>query len=341
MTNKHWIKNCWYQIAWAEELEDNPIIARTLLEKPLVLFRNGDGELACLLDRCPHRFAPLSKGKLEQNKIVCGYHGLSFDKSGACVHNPHGRTSAGLKVDSYPVAEKHCAVWVWLGDSDKADAALIPDLGFIDETPELARISGYMPTLANYQLIIDNILDLSHADYLHPSTIGGMMTDADVTLEEIGGHIVVSWDSRNAEVPMGFQQLIPPPNKGDFWLQVEWQAPGVLILRNTACIAGNEPADDAMNTTLHNMVPETDSSTHYFYCSTRKSHLEDAGFTEFLRGALTQAFANEDKPMLEAQQERIGNADFWSLKPRMLSIDAPAVKVRRALDKKVAEEKQS
>jgi vanillate O-demethylase monooxygenase subunit len=328
-------------MAWAEELEGSPIIARTLLETPLVLFRNEDGELACLLDRCPHRFAPLSKGKLEQNQIVCGYHGLGFDKSGACTHNPHGRISDGMKVDSYPVAEKHCAIWVWLGDSENADPALIPDLGFIDETPELARIAGYMPTLANYQLIIDNILDLSHADYLHPSTIGGMMTEAEVTLEENDNQIIVSWDSREAPVPMGFQQEIPPPNKGDFWLQVAWQAPGVMVLKNTATIAGTEPAADAMNTTLHNMVPETDSSTHYFYCSTRKSRLDDAGFTEFLRGALTQAFANEDKPMLEAQQERVGSADFWSLKPRMLPIDAPAVKVRRALDSKIADEKQS
>jgi vanillate O-demethylase monooxygenase subunit len=341
MTTKHWIKNCWYQMAWAEELENTQILARTLLEMPLVLYRDGAGELACLLDRCPHRFAPLSKGRLEQNKIVCGYHGLGFDKSGACVHNPHGPISKGIYVDSYPVEEKHCAIWVWLGDADKADTALIPDLSFINETPELARIAGYMPTRANYQLIIDNILDLSHADYLHPTTIGGMMTNSKVTVEEKSGKVIVSWDARDAEVPLAFQQEIPPPNNGDFWLQVEWQAPGVLSLRNTATVAGKEPAADAMNTTLHNMVPETDSSTHYFYCSTRKSRLDDAEFTEFLRGALTYAFANEDKPMLEAQQERIGNQDFWSLKPRMLSVDAPAVKVRRALDKKITEEKQS
>jgi vanillate O-demethylase monooxygenase subunit len=79
------------------------------------------------------------------------------------------------------------------------------------------------------------------------------------------------------------------------------------------------------------MTPETAGTTHNFYCSTRPYLTDDAGFTAFLRGALEVAFAQEDKPMLEKQQARIGENDFWSLSPVLLSVDAAVVRARRKL----------
>ncbi|MFX5351247.1 hypothetical protein ABTD19_17620, partial [Acinetobacter baumannii] len=87
-----------------------------------------------------------------------------------------GPVVAALSVRAFPVVERHGAIWVWTGDAAKADPAVLPNLSSIDETPPLARITGYMPTAANYQLLSDNILDLSHADYLHPDTLGGINT---------------------------------------------------------------------------------------------------------------------------------------------------------------------
>jgi phenylpropionate dioxygenase-like ring-hydroxylating dioxygenase large terminal subunit len=326
-----YLKNCWYQAGWSEELGAGAALARTIAEVPLMFMRDGAGRPAALMDRCAHRFAPLSAGRIHDGRVTCGYHGLSFDASGQCVHNPHGGITGAMKVASFPVVERHSALWVWLGVYELADAARIPDLSYIDGTPPGARIFGYLPAKANYELLTDNILDLSHADYLHPASLGGMMTTAKTTNRAEGDDVVVEWDAVNCEPPGAFQGLIPPPQKGDIWIQVRWTAPAVMTLATFAAPAGTPRTAAATAVTLHNMTPESPGTTHYFYCSTRPYRIEDAEFTRFLRGALEQAFASEDKPMLEKQQARMGDRDFWSLSPVLLSVDAAAVRARRKL----------
>jgi len=114
-----YLHNAWYVAAWADELADGKVLGRTFLNEPVVLYRQGDGTVVALDERCPHRFAPLSMGQvLDGNRIQCPYHGLEFDGTGACVLNPHGnkRISPRLRVKSYPVIEKHNAIWIWMGD---------------------------------------------------------------------------------------------------------------------------------------------------------------------------------------------------------------------------------
>ena len=337
----HWLKNTWYQAGWVTELPEAAMLARTLLDTPLLFFRDQQGRINALLDRCPHRFAPLSAGNLSNGIVTCGYHGLAFNGNGQCVHNPHGQITPVLKVDSYPVAEKHSAFWVWMGDHDLADPALIPELSFIDDTPELARIEGYLPTKANYQLITDNILDLSHVDYLHPDTLGGMMTNSTTECQVEDEQIYVSWAAQDRPPSRAFEHDIPAPNNGDYWLDVTWKPPAVMTLRVLAAVHGEAPEEKNRATTLHNMVPETASTTHYFFCSTRKRFLDDADYTKMIRKPILQAFEDEDKPMLEKQQSRIGNQDFWGLKPRMLVIDKAAVQARRKLDAMIKQEQES
>jgi phenylpropionate dioxygenase-like ring-hydroxylating dioxygenase large terminal subunit len=76
------VKNCWYVIAWDHEIPatqaNGQIFTRTVLGEPIVVYRAGN-ELVALADRCCHRGAPLSKGRLEGNNLRCGYHGLLFN----------------------------------------------------------------------------------------------------------------------------------------------------------------------------------------------------------------------------------------------------------------------
>lgn len=326
-----YLKNCWYQAGWSEELTADAALPRTVAEVPLMFMRDDAGRPAALMDRCAHRFAPLSAGKVAGGRVTCGYHGLSFDASGRCVHNPHGAVTSAMRVASFPVVERHSALWIWLGAPELADAARVPDLSYIDTTPPGARICGYLPTRANYELLTDNILDLSHADYLHPASLGGMMTSARTTNHTEGDEVVVEWDAVDCNPPGAFQPLIPPPQKGDIWIQVRWRAPAVMTLATFAAPTGSPRTPQGTAMTLHNMTPESSNTTHYFYCSTRPYRTADLEFTQFLRGALEQAFANEDKPMLEKQQDRIGDQDFWSLSPVLLAVDAAAVRARRKL----------
>ena len=137
-----------YTVAgFADEVAPGAMLARTLLDEPVVFFRDGAGTVKALADRCTHRFAPLSMGKLCDGVVQCPYHGMRFDGSGACVHNPHGDGSVpkASKLKSYAVVERDGLLWWWAGEDDAADAALIPDYGAITSAPADATLRGYMP----------------------------------------------------------------------------------------------------------------------------------------------------------------------------------------------------
>jgi vanillate O-demethylase monooxygenase subunit len=294
------------------------------------MFRDGAGAIRAIANRCPHRFAPLSEGSLRNGVIQCGYHGLEFDGQGRCVNNPHGAVTSAISVTAYPVIERHQAAWIWLGNG-VPDESRLPDLSFIDETPDTARFFGYMDTAANYQLLTDNILDLSHADYLHPNSLGGMMTNAKTRMKQEHETFSIEWLAEDCVAPPAFYSMVPPPARADIWTNVRWHAPALMVLGTGANHAGSprDPTNEAF--TLHNMTPATPSLTHYFFCTTRKFQVEDAGFNQVLGTLITQAFVTEDKPMLEKQQACMGTTDLWSLKPVLLNIDSGPVKVRRLL----------
>jgi vanillate O-demethylase monooxygenase subunit len=167
-----------------------------------------------------------------------------------------------------------------------------------------------------------------------------MMTTARTHNREMGDEVVVEWDAVDCDPPGAFRGLIPPPLNGDIWIQVRWTAPAVMTLATFAAPTGTARTPLATAVTLHNMTPESAITTHYFYCSTRPYRTDDAQFTTVLRGALEHAFANEDKPMLEKQQARMGEHEFWSLSPVLLPVDAAAVRARRKLKQLIEMEKR-
>lgn len=306
------------------------LLARTVLDIPLVVWRGNGGELGTCVDRCPHRFAPLSAGTVSEGLLTCGYHGLAFDRQGKCARNPHGSRTSALHVEAYTAVERHGAIWIWMGQKERADAAKVPDLSFIDETPVDMRILATVPTAANYQLLADNILDLSHLDYLHPSTLGGMMTDAACKSRVEGNGVFMEWTAKDAVTPGGFKAMVPE-GRCDVYQKLRWRAPGTMLLSTTVVAAGATPKAIDERLTLHNLTPESAVRTHYFVCSTRRFAPGDAEVTAKIKAALMKAFVEEDKPMIERQQARMGTDDLWSLRPTFLKIDSGAVQARRKL----------
>lgn len=162
-----YLLNCWYAGGWSDELDKGPV-GRMLLDRHVALFRDNSGEAHAVGGRCPHRFAPLARGKVTADgNLQCPYHGLCFSGDGRCVHNLHdeGRIP-GVSLKTWPVSERHELVWIWFGDPGQADAALVPDFSFMDEA-KWEVIKGVIHGEGNYQLFTDNILDLSHAEYIH------------------------------------------------------------------------------------------------------------------------------------------------------------------------------
>ena len=336
-----YVQNAWYMAAWSDEVETSRLLARTLLEEPVVLFRDSGGKPRALFDRCPHRFAPLSMGRLEGDVVTCGYHGLRFGGDGACVRNPHGPITRGLAVRGYPVVEAYRAIWIWMGDPALADAATIRDLGFLTASPETAFNKGYVLGRGHYQLFVDNILDLSHTDFLHENTLGGgsITRTPPKVAEREGGIVAIDWHSFNeVPIPLVAKRLPAGIDRVDSWTEVEWNLPGVMKLVNGAVPAGTsrERADHVVN--VHIITPETAGTTHYFFASTRNFRVDDAAFNEEIRQTRAHIFSTEDEPMIAAQQARIGDSDFWSLKPALMKIDGGAVMVRRRMEAMIAAE---
>ena len=152
--------------------------------------------------------------------------------------------------------------------------------------------------------------------------------------------MIAEWHSDNCVPPPAYAPLVAPADRADIWTRVEWQAPGLMVLGTGATHVGQARAYADESYTLHNMVPETETSTHYFMCSTRRFLVEDEAFSAMLRPALEHAFLNEDKPMLEKQQRSMGTADLWALDPILLKVDAGAVRARRKLDALIELERQ-
>ena len=334
------LRQCWYFMAWSDELAKEGRIARSVLGDPLFLWRAQDGSVSALLDRCPHRSAPLSAGDTDGKSVRCLYHGLRFDASGHCVENPHGPIVSALNVRAYPIVERHRALWVWMGDPAKADSCSIPDLSFVDRASEHSWSKGYMFTAAGHALLEDNILDLSHADYLHPNTLGGgSMTRSKPRVEARGDTVFVEWIVSNERAFPMFAAEMPDPNAPvDAWTSVLWHPNGLMILEAGATPAGT-PREAGINSwNAHIMTPETEWTTHYFYCNCRNFKTDNSAFNEAVAKALRAAFETEDKPMIEAQQRRIGPHDLFDMKPALLSIDAASALARRTFSRLIKAE---
>jgi vanillate O-demethylase monooxygenase subunit len=165
-----------------------------------------------------------------------------------------------------------------------------------------------------------------------------MMTQSKTSHRETGDEIFVQWIAENCRQPPAFYAMVPPTSRADISISVKWKAPAVMILGNGAKKTGEPAIPENHALTLHNMTPETTTSSHYFFCSTRRFQPDNVQLTEMLREVITRAFEEEDKPMLERQQARMITPDLWSLKPVLLSIDTAAVKARRALDRLIEKE---
>ncbi|CAM5476478.1 aromatic ring-hydroxylating dioxygenase subunit alpha [Eoetvoesiella caeni] len=336
-----YLRNTWYMAAWAEELNEHQLLARTFLDEPIVLYRRQDGQAIALYDECPHRFAPLSLGRLNGDHLACGYHGLQFDCHGRCAINPFGSIPKAAAVKSYPVVERYGILWIWMGDADRAQAELIPDLSTPYAIPEAAQSKDYLPTRANYQLIADNIADLSHVDYLHPTTLGGgSFTRTKAHVEEQGNEVHLTWVCED-EVPMpAYDMFMPQPGTpADLYTEVTWKAPGIMPL-NIACTPTGQAKTAGLQThNVHIVTPETETTSHYWFWLTRSYRCDDVGLTKKRHGLMLTAFTTEDKVMLEAQQKRIGNhGDLLAKKPVLLTTDGGAMRIRRILNRMLESE---
>lgn len=327
--------NAWYMAAWSSEVGDD-LFARRLLGIPVLIYRLADGVVVACEDICPHRFAPLSRGRKTATGVQCMYHGLHFDRTGACDHNPtgSGHIPAGTAVRTFPVVERHQMLWIWPGDAALADEDLIPDFGLMPQPDRgHANIGNYLHVGANCLLEIDNLMDLSHVNFVHDGTLGNeSMRSAEVKVIE--SERMIRAELWMPDTIGGFGPMTGVPC--DQWMNMVWMPPTSMILEFGAVERGAVPVQDPYAIAFHIVTPETSRTTHYFFGSS--GSFDDAAQMQVIRDAQRRAFLTEDNPMIEAVDERMDGADFWSMRPVILPNDKAAIRVRRRLQKMCREE---
>ncbi len=335
------LRNCWYAATWAKDLADKPV-AKTFLNEKIVLFRTSSGQPVALEDQCCHRAAPLSRGEVKGDNLACGYHGLQFDRTGRCVVIPgQQHVPRGASVRNYPVYEKWSAIWIWMGDAALADPGRIPELPWLADE-NWAITPGTLDVKSNYQFIVDNLLDVTHALYVHKNTLAGDPREATVP-------------TRTERLPNGVKvgrwllDVAPPPlfaKAGNFngnvdrWQFVTWTPPATVFLdvgcakAGTGAPEGNRSQGISIWST-HLITPQTEETCQYMFSYARNFAIHDAAMSKMLYEA-TRATFLEDADIIEAVQTNRRGGSLEGLID--LTADAAQLQARRMLNRLIDEE---
>lgn len=335
-----YLRDCWYVAGWAADLASEPQ-QRVFLEEPVALFRDDTGTAHAVSGRCPHRFAPLGQGTVVEGALMCPYHGLRFDGTGRCVHNPHpGGQLPENRLDVYPLAERHALLWIWMGDPAKADPALIPDFSWLSD-PKWEAVRGATLAEGHYELYSDNILDLSHANFVHPALVAAAFTEGERKFWQDGETVHSEYIRLNDTLSVGIGGMLGRVGEPqDFYGWVVWHAPAVLYFDFRTGPPGTPREHCTLLPSIHAFTPETPDSTHYFWATARDFALGDAEFTAGMRAALEFAFEQEDMPLIRDSHRLMRGADFWELRPLVLGGDGGGVRARRMLQRLIERERQ-
>jgi len=332
------VRNRWYIAAFSNEISRDPI-ERTLLGKPVAMYRREDGSPVAMYGLCPHRYFPLAQGKVRGDALVCGYHGFVFAADGKCIEIPSQGTAAGFCQPTYPIIERGPLCWIWMGDKEACDPGLIPPYDDFGLEQEGWRYSSpnYFHLKARGQLLIDNLMDLTHLPYVHFHIGGGeAMKDPAMSEEKRPESYRVSRSSKVPFTPF-HKKVFGPEARFDglseFISLTDFYGPEFIktSLPITIAVDGHErvPPELGALYILHGITPETEHTTHYFGFSTRNFRLDSLELDEFQLHSDCK-IRQQDVDAIEAVERRL---DFAAAAQRELLVrsDAPAVKVRRMI----------
>ena len=338
-----WPRNAWYVACTPDEIDGKPL-GRTICGEAMAFFRTGDG-VAALEDFCPHRGAPLSLGFIRDGALVCGYHGLAMAANGCTAAMPGQRVGGFPPIRTFPAVERHGFIWVWPGDAKAADDATIPKLVWADN-PAWAFGGGYYHIACDYRLMIDNLMDLTHENYIHADSVGQREIDeapVRTTVEDSG--VFTSRFMNGIEAPPFWRMALRGAGLADDgpvdrWQVCQFSLPSHVLIEVGVALAGHGgfDADNAVRASsivVDFMTPETETSHHYFWGTARRFGVTDAALTESIREGQRRIFG-EDLEMLQRQQANLTRLPERNL--LKLNIDAGGVRSRMLIERAIAAE---
>jgi vanillate O-demethylase monooxygenase subunit len=330
------IRNRWYVAAWDHEVDRTPL-ARTICGETIMLYRRFDRSIVAMHDACPHRLLPLSMGIKEGDNIRCRYHGLLLDSQGRALEMPikTDAVNAAICVKTYPAAERHRFVWVWIGEAENSDPALIPDFWPCSH-PAWCFDGGYYHIKCDYRLVIDNLMDLTHETYVHAGSIGQPeLMETPIETSHDGETVTVTRWMPAVDAPPFWRNALKREGLVDRWQICHFLPPSSVIID-----VGVAPVGAGASVASHDqgvrgfvidaITPETPNTSHYFWGMARSFDIDDMGFTARFKRQQGGVFL-EDVAVLEAQQRSMEANP--QLKLRAFNIDAGAVRARLLIER--------
>lgn len=241
------IPNMWYAVLDSSEVKPGKPYAFKRLDEDLVFWRDKEGKIVVMRDKCPHRSSKLSPGKIIDGNIQCHFHGFQYDREGTCQLIPangrNGAKPAIFKCQTYPAQDAHGYIWVWYGEPREE----LPPLPFFKDLDSFTYSTAQKEWDVHYTRAIEGMLDVSHLPFVHEKTIGRggktLVNGPYTTLEN--NEIRVWLDNQpDAGLPAIKPTQVPPPAGPPFlWFNFPnvWQIRFSDHIRSTIISA---PIDD-------------------------------------------------------------------------------------------------
>ena len=336
-----YLRNSWYVVALSSEIEAK-LRAFRILGENIVIYRTERGEPVALEDSCPHRRLPLSKGRLLNGNIECGYHGLQFDRSGQCVAAPtQDRIPPTAIVRSYPIVDRWGLVWIWMGDAGLSDDSLIIDIENYDNADWKITSGDALTCACNYLYVVDNLLDPSHVAWVHLSSFAAPGTDnTPVEITETGNGVFVHRWIYDTKPPPFYAPLVQFEGNCDRLQHYEAQFPCTAINKSIFFPAGKGGPGSSIDEqtyimiSYHFMTPIDANNTRYHWLQHRNTDPDNEEVTVAIASGLKAAFL-EDRDVLEAVHTGIANETTRHLN---LGLDAASLHFRRKLEILIGQE---
>ena len=310
---RNYPKKCWYVAATCDEITESPL-GRRLLGEDVVLWRGASGGVTAFENRCAHRAFPLSHSRVDGDRLICGYHGCTYDTEGNCVYTPtQPQVPTGMRVRVFPVLEEPPFVWIWLGQQAAAAGSQPPRIA-MDQRPGVVYIRG---CLAGERQLHAGVTNTIWTSVTPPSCTRGICLPG---LESMGAFN----DVEVTETTVSYTRLLPElPLAGwqadatglDSALSYKHREGGTFVSpamhRQYWDI---ESPDGKVYTTTrtHGITPETESTTHVFMQASRNYRMDKrdrAAVTNRLRSFLAEV-SRRDTSILEMASKHSGY-DGW------------------------------
>jgi phenylpropionate dioxygenase-like ring-hydroxylating dioxygenase large terminal subunit len=335
------VRDAWYVVAARTEF-DRTLRQRWILGEPVCFFQAIDGALVVLDDRCAHRRFPLSRSKLEGDVIQCGYHGFKYGKDGHCL-TASGANPGSIRVRAYPTVQRGPWVWIWTGaDPDAADPDLIPWPGHEVEGDDY--VTGYTFNESNYSMVHENLLDLTHLQYLHGAVDPEYTNTAPILMpaddlparfaDRSVGYRKNVETTLNAFAAFSGDDPLAPVSRSSYYMSV---TPALNF--GVERFAPHDPEAVRLRkfAVMHCLTPADESSTHQFWMYWQDSPLV-MGHEE-MAALLTRTF-EEDVEALGWQQRYVERDTRKGVVERSGRGDAPGLRMRRILHRLAAAEQR-